>query len=196
MDFLKTRKLWLGLAIAVTIQAGVIYIAVQQSLRFAANQPQKSMANGAAADLESGKRPADLAKGYVDMAHTMAPFIIIYDQYGKVVAGNGYLDNRVPQVPIGVLSAAKGHKINEVSWEPSNGVRIAAVSVQGGNYYVLGGRSLEDTEHYIKWFGQWLAALWGIAFAATILGFHWARRQDNRRTPEPANLAADPAKEK
>lgn len=181
MEFLKKRAFWVCLAVILTLQAGIIYISVRQSLRTAANQPQDAIASDIARDLGQGRNPADLTQGYVDMSRSMAPFIIIYDQYGKVVAGNGYLDNKIPQVPIGVLSAAKDHAINKVTWEPKDGVRIASVSLQGGNYYVLGGRSLDDTERQIKSFGQWLAGIWVIALALLIfMGYHSVRRKTGR----------------
>jgi hypothetical protein len=111
------------------------------------------------------------------MATNMAPFIIIYDKYGKVVAGNGYLNNSIPQVPIGVLAATEGHKINPVTWEPANKVRIASVSVQGGNnYYVLGGRSLFTVEAEIHSFTQWLFGIWAICLALIYASYRFMRR--------------------
>jgi hypothetical protein len=115
----------------------------------------------------------------------MAPFIIIYDQYGEVVAGNGYLDNQIPKVPIGVLSATKNHQLNQVTWEPKSGVRIASVSRQEGNYYVLGGRSLEDTEHYIKWFGQWVLGIWVITLILIVTAYSFVHRKVSRRPAGP-----------
>jgi hypothetical protein len=175
MAFIRSGKFWILLAVLATLQAGGLYIVVQQTLRLAANEPQGSMARDVGRDLSQGKKPSDLAQGYIDMSQNMAPFIIIYDQYGKVVAGNGYLDNQIPQVPIGVLSAAQGQKVNRVSWEPKNNVRIASVSVQGGDYYVLGGRSLENTEHQISSFGKWIIALWGIAIAFIAGVYHLSK---------------------
>jgi len=108
MHLLKTRKFWLGLAGLVTVFAGVIYITMQQSWRMAADLPQQSMAADAARDVSQGRSPQEITVGYIDMSQSAAPFLIIYDQFGQVVAGNGYLDNEVPQVPIGVLSSSKG----------------------------------------------------------------------------------------
>ncbi|MGI9027406.1 MAG: hypothetical protein ACR2FM_00990 [Candidatus Saccharimonadales bacterium] len=179
MSFLKKRTFWIGLALFITVEAGLIYVVTQQSLRQAANQPQEAMVNDVARDLGQGRKPEDLVPGYIDMERNMAPFIIIYDQFGKVVTGNGHLDNEIPQVPIGVLSAAKDHKINRVTWEPKQGVRIASVSVQGGDYYVLGGRSLKDTEHQISWISKTLVGLWVLSMIIVIAGYNVVRRKPN-----------------
>lgn len=183
MGYLKRRLLWVSLAALLTLVVGVLYVAVQQSLRHGANDPQSSMAQDVARDLENNKNPSDLVNGYIDMATNMAPFIIIYDKYGKVVAGNGYLNNSIPQVPIGVLAATEGHKINPVTWQPENKVRIASVSVQGGNnYYVLGGRSLFVVEADIHSFTQWLLGLWAIGLALVYAAYKFTRRG----SPKPA----------
>jgi hypothetical protein len=176
----------MSLAVLLTLTAGLLYVAVQQALRYEANNPQSSMAQDVARDLENNKKPSDLVNGYVDMATNMAPFIIIYDKYGKVVAGNGYLNNSIPQVPIGVLAATEGHKINAVTWQPDNKVRIASVSVQGGNnYYVLGGRSLFDVEAVTHSFTQWLVSLWILSLILIYTLYKLINHKKAQSAPEP-----------
>jgi hypothetical protein len=187
MRYLQRPLFWVSLAILGTVGAAVVYISVQQALRHEANDPQSAMAQDVARDLENNKKPSDLVNGYIDMATNMAPFIIIYDKYGKVVAGNGYLNNSIPQVPIGVLAATEGHKINAVTWQPDNKVRIASVSVQGGNnYYVLGGRSLFDVEAVIHSFTQWLVSLWilSLVLIYTLYKLINHKKAQNAQEPE------------
>ena len=171
MHLLKTRKFWLGLAGLVTVFAGVIYITMQQSWRMAADLPQQSMAADAARDVSQGRSPQEITVGYIDMSQRAAPFLIIYDQFGQVVAGNGYLDNEVPQVPIGVLSSSKGSKNNNITWQPKDGVRIASSTAKAGDYYVLGGRSLAETENKISTFTKWLVGLWVLGLVVIIVGY-------------------------
>lgn len=163
-------KLALGaLLVLVTLGYMLLYVVIQQSLRLGANEPQASMAKRIASQLQTGRSPHDVTVGYVDMRADTAPFIIIYDQYGKVVSGNGYLDGSVPQVPIGVLAAAKGKKLNRVTWQPQNNVRIASVSAQAGNRYVLVGRTLAVIEKKISTAMWWLAVLWAVTLALIVV---------------------------
>jgi hypothetical protein len=132
--------------IVVTIIFGTIYISEEQSQRLAANDPQIQIVEDSAAALNTGAIPADIANGKIKMDSSLSPFLIIYDKAGKVVSGNGYLNDKVPVVPIGVLTNSKEKTYNYVTWQPQSGVRIAAVAVTANNYYVLSGRSLTEVE--------------------------------------------------
>lgn len=145
-----------------------------------ADEPQISMAQDTAKLISSGKNPNELANGVIDMSNNMAPFIIIYDNFGKVIAGNGYLDSSIPQVPIGVLSAADNQKQNVVTWQPKKGVRIASVSVKVENYYVLSGRSLEKVENRINSFGKWLVLAW-LVVIASLFALHRATKKKPKK---------------
>lgn len=89
----------------------------------------------------------------------MSPFLIIYDQQGEAVAGSGYLAGQVPKVPIGVLNASN-KKIHTVTWQPREDVRIASVTEKSGNFYVLGGRSLKQTEDVFGKISLWFLGGW------------------------------------
>ncbi|HTE58638.1 MAG TPA: hypothetical protein VK694_07930 [Verrucomicrobiae bacterium] len=166
---LVSKQSVLAMAIlVVTFFFGVIFVSVQQALRLGANEPQGSMAQDVAKELNLGRKPQDLFKDQVDIGSNMAPFVIVYDKYGKVVAGSGYLDGTIPEVPVGVLAAAKGNKVNKVTWQPNERVRIASVSREADNYYVLGGRSLAVVERKITSFTRWLIAAWLLSLAAAV----------------------------
>lgn len=159
------------MALLVSLIVLSLYGAIQQSLRLAADQPQSSMALDASRDVAGGRNPQEITQGYVDMSKSSAPFLIIYDQFGKVVAGNGYLDNVIPQVPIGVLSTAQNDKTHNVTWEPKNDVRIASASARAGDYYVLGGRSLAQTEKWISNTGKLLGIVWLLSLVIIFAGY-------------------------
>lgn len=177
---MKKKLSYIVVAVAITIVLGVFYCAVQQAMRRGANEPQASMANDVASALESGARPQDLATGQVNMANNMAPFVIVYDKNGRVVAGNGYLDGQVPQVPIGVLRAASRDKANSVTWAPEKKVRVASVSYATRDYYVLGGRSLKVVEHQIWTMTYWTAVLWLVAMLAVAMWYFTHERKGKR----------------
>ena len=58
----------------VTVLSGLVYVAVQQSYRQTANDPQIEMAEDAAAQLEEGRQPqAIVGTNKVDMAAASRP---------------------------------------------------------------------------------------------------------------------------
>jgi hypothetical protein len=162
------------------VLAGLVYVAVQQSYRQGANDPQIQMAEDAAAQLETGQQPATVVGSTtVDMARSLAPFMIVYDEAGNVLAASVQLDGSVPPIPPGVLAAAQQSGENRLTWQPQEGVRMASVVTRfGGSHpgYVLAGRSLREVEARVDrltqvtglaWvvglvgsFVLWLAALW------------------------------------
>ena len=176
----KAFLYWLPLAFCLTVLAGLVYAAVQQSYRQGANDPQIQMAEDAAAQLEAGQQPATVAGSTtVDMARSLAPFLIVYDEAGKVLAASVQLNGSVPAIPPGVLLAAEQSGENRLTWQPQQGVRnTAVVTHYGGSHpgFVLAGRSLREVENRVDkltqivglaWvvgllgsFVLWLAALW------------------------------------
>lgn len=135
-----------GLATLVVI-FGTIYGVAQQVQRNDANYPQIQLAEDAAAALNGGAKPAALTSpGRVNLAASLAPFLIIYDRSGQPVAGTGYLAGRLPRLPYGVLTSARGLSYNYVTWQPRADLRFAIVSVAANNYYVASGRSLTEVE--------------------------------------------------
>jgi hypothetical protein len=141
-------RYWAGLAV-LTIVAQSTYTVVQQEMRWSANQPQVQMAEAIADQLASGLPVRDVAMPTIDAATSLDPFVIIYDDSGRPVLSTAKLDERVPQLPSGVLAYTRRHGRDIVTWQPAPGVRIAAVVVhyqgQGGGF-VLAGRSLRVTE--------------------------------------------------
>jgi hypothetical protein len=169
---MKKQFPWFGAAVVLIIIFGTMYGVVQQAQRHAANSPQIQIAEDTAAALNKGTKPAALAAGKVSLNASLAPFTIIYDKSGRIVAGNGYLDGRVPSVPYGVLRAANNQAYHFVTWQPQDGVRIAAVTVVADNYYALSGRSLKEVEANENVTFQFVL-LGGIA-SLVVIGTSWA----------------------
>jgi hypothetical protein len=149
--FLKILKKWLPLAIATAGLCGLAYLLVQQSLRISANDPQIQMAEDAASTLAGGaSADAMVPSAKVDIAASLAPFLVIYDDSGKILASSAVLHGENPAIPAGVLDFTRQHGEDRVSWQPENGVRIAAVVVRTNNGFVLAGRSLREVEKRIS----------------------------------------------
>jgi hypothetical protein len=181
----RAAAVWVPLAIATTVMAGLVYGAVQQSLRTGADDPQRQIAEDAAARLSSGARPEDVATGpSVDLAASLAPFTIVYGADGGVVASTGLLDGRAPTPPEGVLRAAVDGGSNAITWEPQDGVREAIVvfpwSASSAGGTVLVGRSLRAVEEREDTLTLMVGAGLVVALVASAVGAYLFR------LPEPA----------
>jgi hypothetical protein len=181
----RSIVLWLPIAAISTVFAGVVYATVQQAQRSSANDPQLQMAEDAATQLSNGANPQVVVAGPpVDVAHSLAPFTIVFDSDGTAQASTAELDGHTPVPPQGVLDAATANGVDTITWQPHDGVRAAIVVVPyeggGATGTVLVGRSLraveerEDRTLLIAALA-WVAALLGGAVAAGLGAFIWGR---------------------
>ena len=159
-----------GLATATSL---LVYLAVQQAWRRAADDPQVQMAGDISASLWSGQAPDSIVPAaQVDYGVSLAPFVIVFDDAGAIVASSGTLHGRRATLPAGVLEHVRRSGAERVTWQPSAGTRIAAVVVRYGGSaggFVLAGRSLRETEERTATFGQLVWLVW-IATLAGLLG--------------------------
>src|ERR1051326_5637718 len=93
-------KYWFILAIIVSGLTGLIYAALQQSIRTAANDPQIQMAEDAAARLSKGQSAQQVVPANkVDIARSLAPYIIVYDANVNPLPSTPLLNAQVPFNP-------------------------------------------------------------------------------------------------
>ena len=138
---------WLPLAIATAGLCGLVYLTVQQSLRISANDPQIQLAEDAASALGGGANVDSIVPAArVELAASLAPFIIVFDDSGNVLASSATLHGSIPVYPSGVLDYARKNGEDRVTWQPENGVRMATVVVHYDKGFVLAGRSLREVE--------------------------------------------------
>ena len=138
---------FLPLAVLATLLAGLVYVVAQQGLRSGANDPQLQLAEDAAGVLDAGADPAVVVgPGSVDVAVSLAPFVVVYDASGRVLTSSGRLDGADPVPPPGVLEHAAAGDPNVVTWQPRPGVRVATVTARWGGGTVMAGRSLLEVE--------------------------------------------------
>ena len=169
------------------VLALALYTIPQQVLRLGANDPQVQLAGDLKARLEQGATPAEaVSAASIDMARSLAPFVIVYDDQGRPVASQATLNGSVPAPPSGVFDFVRTHGEERVSWQPVRGsagtVRIAAVvmRINGAHSgFVLAGRSLREVEAREELVGHlagltWLAMLGLIAIGT--LAFGWYTR--------------------
>jgi len=143
----KIFKKWLPLAIASAGLCGLAYLTVQQSLRMGANDPQIQMAEDAASALNGGASMDSIVpSAKVELSTSLAPYYMIFDDSGKVLASSASLHGAVPVYPSGVLEYTRRNGEDRVTWQPENSVRMATVVVRSNNGFVLAGRSLREVE--------------------------------------------------
>lgn len=166
----KIIKVWLPFAIAITAFCVLAYASVQQAYRQGADDPQIQMAQDAA-NLLTNSANADsiVSPNKVFVDKSLAPFFIIYDENGNEVASSVTLDGQTPQLPDGVLDSTKELRENRLTWQPKEGVRIAAVIVSYQNGYVLAGRNLREVEARESQLTTFVSITWLLALIATLV---------------------------
>ena len=180
MSLIKLIKFFLAAAV-VTALCGLVYVAVQQNYRQTANDPQIQMAEDAAAALVAGGSASPtIPLGAVDISRSLAPYVVVYDDAGRPVAGSGLLNGRLPTMPSGVLEFARQRREDRITWQPQPGVRSAVVIVRydGENSgFVLAGRSLREVERREDALFLMVGVAWAISLAAFLALFVIAGRK-------------------
>jgi hypothetical protein len=172
-----------GLALA-------LYAIPLHVLRQGADDPQIAMAEDLAAKLEQGIAPADAVSPIsVDIARSLTPFVIVYDEQGHALASQAVLNGTTPTPPPGVFDFVRQHGEERLSWQPilgsEHGVRIAAIvhrfqrakGAPGG--FVLAGRNMREVEARIGHVSQMAGLTWIGMLGTILLGtavFGWYTR--------------------
>src|SRR5579859_3595514 len=173
----RAATIWVPLAVAVTGLAALVYGAVQQDLRQTANDPQAQLAEDAAARLDAGAAPDEVVPGAtVEMAASLAPYVIVFDANGAQVASSAQLHGAAPPFPASVFDSTRARGEEAITWQPEAGVRSAVVVHSWRDGFVVAGRSLRLTEQrenqiLLLSAGMWLLTLGATACAALLVGF-------------------------
>nr|HET6901245.1 hypothetical protein [Ktedonobacteraceae bacterium] len=143
-------KHWLLIAVIITGFSGLLEATVQQVIRQAADDPQIQMAEDIAAALTDGQQVQNVVPAEkVDIAKSLATYIIVFDANGKAIASSAQLDGQIPTLPAGVFDYVKHNGEDRITWQPQTGVRSAIVVTQfqgSSSGFVLAGRSLREVE--------------------------------------------------
>ena len=166
-------RYWLPLAAVTTLLSGLIYLAVQQSLRWGANDPQIQMAEDAAAALAAGgSLESVLPASQVEISSSLAPFMVIFNARGEPLASSARLHGATPALPSGIFDYTRQKGEDRVTWQPEPGVRIAAVVVAYGGAqpgFVLAGRSLREVEIRASQLEQITGIAWLVTLAVSLI---------------------------
>ena len=182
-----------------TILAQALYTIPQQVLRLGLDDPQVQLADDLAVRLELGEAPtAAVPASSIDMARSLAPFVIAYDDQGHPLASQAMLNGATPAPPSGVFAYVRQHGQERVSWQPilghaqdqdritaqtgtrkMQGVRIAAViqRVNGPHSgFVLAGRNMREVEAREHQVAQMAGLAWLAMLGLIVIGsvaFAW-----------------------
>ena len=178
----RAAAIFLPVAVLATVTCGLVYVEVQQDLRSGANDPQYQLAEDAAARLNGGAAPSSVidSANPVDLAEDLGTFVVVFDESHAVVATNATLDGGSPAPPKAVLDAARAGSPSAVTWQPREGLRIAAVIAAWKGGFVLAGRSLRRVEQQ-EWNAEliagaaWACALIALALASLAAAWLWPR---------------------
>lgn len=158
----------------VSALALMTYVVGQQVLRHDANDPQVQMASDTAADIAGGATPQSVVPARaIDVAQSLAPFVIVYDDSGRVLASSGSLHGTAPKPPMGVFNGARARGSAVLTWQPEPGVRIASVTTRYGGArpgFVLAGRSLRLVEERSSTLFKLVACLWAALMLLMMIG--------------------------
>lgn len=164
---------WLPIVVALTVVIGLVYGAVQQNYRQSANDPQIQLAQDIADAINGGVDPKSLVgTGKIDMAKSLATWLMVVDKNNKVVTDNVVLNAKTPTFPAGVLDVARQNGQNNVTWQPQAGVRSATVSVKVSNssgQVVVIGRSLKEVESRVSKLTLMSALAWVFGVVVTFV---------------------------
>lgn len=188
----KTFRLWIPFAVAIILISGMIYMGIQQNYRQSANDPQIQIAEDISTALLSGVPPQAIANpGATDIGKSIGTFIIIYNSSKSAVLSSATLDGKTPQVPNGIFDKLGFHSgvkdQSRFTWEPKDGIRIAAVIQKYGDKqstgYVLVGRSLREAERRILQFQKDLLIGVVATLAVTFLAIYFTNRISVKANP-------------
>jgi len=123
----------------------------QEATRSSADDVPRAQAQRAADALSRGGAPPQVAPAAAtDLATDLGPFLTLYGANGAVQATTAQLDGVMPQVPRAVLSQARAHRIDRVTWKPRAGVREAVIALgwhsTTAQKVVVAGTSLRPSE--------------------------------------------------
>ncbi len=171
----KTLLKWLPLAFTITVLCGLVYVAIQQDYRQNANDPQVQVTEDTADAISNGlvTPEAYAFNQKTDVAKSLSPFMVIYDNQGKPITASGLLNAQAPIPPAGVFNIAQNHDDYRFTWQPQKGVRLATVvrkySTPNSSGYVLMGRSLKEVEKREDSLLWLVLAAWIVALAGSFV---------------------------
>lgn len=180
-NFVNLIKIWAPLALVITAFCGLSYVSVQQNYRMSANDPQIQLAQDISGQLSAGQNPQYfIPQRKIDMAKTLATYILIFDGNGKLVGSSITLNGQTPVIPQEVFAKAKQQGETRFTWQPQGGVRSALVVDYYNNTKTSGfvaiGRSIREIEIREDNLGKMVAAAWILTLASSLILIYFLQK--------------------
>jgi hypothetical protein len=136
---------WAAALLILVVLSAASYGVMQQIERHGADEVPSRLASQVSAELTTGGSQTLTALARVDLAVSLAPFVVITDGIGHV-SGSALRDGRPARPPAGVIATARRTGSDSVTWQPAPGLRFATVSIRAGHDVVTSGQSLTPSE--------------------------------------------------
>jgi hypothetical protein len=167
------RGTWIALALIATIVCATVWLDRGLSLRNGADRQPERLAQAARTRLAAGTGPQAVLPAPVDAASSSAPFVMVFDRNGRVLASSGELNGQAPQLPAGVLDWVLRHGEDRITWQPAPGLREATVILPyGGRHpgFVLVAQSLGGVSNQQSELSRTVLFVWlGVLLAAFVM---------------------------
>lgn len=165
------RHLFLVSLATMTVAIVFSLILAQQALRLSANETITQLSEDTSGALEAGTAATLLASPTpVRIDKSLAPYVIITNTDGAVVASSGQLNGTSPVPSLDTLQSSTSNGIAYVSWLPNGATRQAIVIKPyhgpSGSGFVVAGRSLREIEKSNDVFLQLAIIAWISGFLA------------------------------
>ena len=164
-------RVWVLIAISLTIVCGMVYVGIQQLNRLSINETISQIAYDVAYSLQNNQE-SNLSLPVIDIQKSLSPFVILFDSNNQPIQTNAKLGESKPLPPVEILDFAKKFGESRVTWQPIKGLRFATVTVYFKNIktgFVLVGRSLFEVENRINKIGRLLVTIWLFSLLITFL---------------------------
>ena len=161
-------------AVLLSLTMLLMYVAVQQNYRSAANDPQMQLARDIANDIRYTRTYRYYLDSAVDPRQSLGTFMQLYNENGQLLYSGGTVNGKAPRIPKGVLHNAKQCIENAVTWQPTADVRLATVAEYTtipDIAYVVVARSLQEVENCEARLMQMIMLFWVIGIC--IITVHW-----------------------
>lgn len=187
--FLKTNTYvptvlqWAPLAVVILSFFGAGYMATEYVIRSSAYDPQIQIAEDFARALASGEDVKKLVPdAQVDIANSLASFIVTYGDDFKPTKSSGNHDAQIPTPNKSVFDSAKTNSQHSMEWEAYDNINVAIVmrryeGAQSG--YVMVGRNIREINRRVSE----LQNYWLVGVLTALVGSFGFYGYNNRKKP-------------
>lgn len=162
--------------VVATIVFGTIYVVTIQLDRLSANDAPLRLASQVATELREGQTTTLDEQPHVDLARSLAPFVVVENSQGAATDGSGFLNGSLISLPTGVLTNAAKSGQDDVTWQPRSGLRFATVTLKVGDQFVSAGQSLAPSDGRRGTFQLLIGVGWLAAMVVIGGCWIWLRR--------------------